>query len=103
MAAINTGRWLPFAQDIARHYGLKAGDRVLDVGCGKAFLLYELTHAVPGLEVAGLDISAYGIEHAKEEVQPLLKLGNCVELPLDLTASTSSFASIPSTISKSTS
>ncbi len=75
------GRWLPFAQDIARHYGLKAGDRVLDVGCGKAFLLYELTRAVPGLEVAGLDISAYGIEHAKEEVRPNLKIGNCVELP----------------------
>src|SRR5580692_11602582 len=33
------GRWLPIAEDIARHYGLKAGDRVLDVGCGKAFLL----------------------------------------------------------------
>jgi ubiquinone/menaquinone biosynthesis C-methylase UbiE len=77
------GRWLPIAQDIARHYNLKAGDRVLDVGCGKAFLLFELTRAVPGLEVAGLDISKYGIENAKEEVRPFLKLGNCVELPFD--------------------
>src|SRR5215469_8565089 len=77
------GRWAPIAQDIARHYELKAGDRVLDVGCGKAFLLYELTRAVPGLEVAGLDISKYGVEHAKEEVRPFLKVGNCVELPFD--------------------
>jgi SAM-dependent methyltransferase len=77
------GRWLPFAQDIAKHYGLKPGDRVLDVGCGKAFLLYELTRAVPGIEVRGLDISEYGIAHAKEEVRPFLDVGNCVKLPYD--------------------
>jgi protein-L-isoaspartate(D-aspartate) O-methyltransferase len=74
------GRWLAIAQDIAKHYGLKAGDRVLDVGCGKAFLLYELTQ---GLQVAGLDISEYGIEHAKEEVRPLIKQGHCKALPFD--------------------
>lgn len=77
------GRWLPFAQEIARHYDLKPGDRVLDVGCGKAFLLHELTRAVPGIEVAGLDISEYGIAHAKEEVRPYLRVGNCVDLPYD--------------------
>ena len=47
------GRWRPVAEAMASHYGLKAGDRVLDVGCGKAFLLYDLTQAVPGLEVRG--------------------------------------------------
>jgi len=77
------GRWLPIAKDIARHYGLKAGDRVLDVGYGKAFLLYELTRAVPGLAVSGVDISAYGIAHAKEEVRPYLKEGACTCLPFD--------------------
>jgi len=75
------GRWTAIAQDIARHYSLKAGDRVLDVGCGKAFLLYELTRAVPGLIAAGIDISEYGIEHAKEEMKPFLKTGNCIKLP----------------------
>lgn len=75
------GRWLPIAKTITEHYGLKAGDRVLDIGCGKAFLLYEMTNAVPGLEVAGLDISTYGIEHAKEEVQPHLVHGHAKKLP----------------------
>ena len=75
------GRWRPVADKIAAHYGLKAGDRVLDVGCGKAFLLYELTQAVPGLVVAGIDISDYAIENAKPEVKPFLTAGNCVELP----------------------
>ena len=43
------GRWKSVAEDIANHYNLKAGDSVLDVGCGKGYLLYDLTQAVPGL------------------------------------------------------
>lgn len=75
------GRWLPVAQALAKHYGLKAGDKVLDIGCGKAFLLYELTQAVPGLQITGLDISQYAIDNAKEEVRPFLQQGDAVSLP----------------------
>jgi SAM-dependent methyltransferase len=75
------GRWRPIAQRMADHYGLKAGMRVLDVGCGKGFLLYELTQVVPGLEVCGLDISTYAIENAKPEVKPFLQAGHAQSLP----------------------
>jgi ubiquinone/menaquinone biosynthesis C-methylase UbiE len=75
------GRWRPIAEDMARHFGLKAGQRVLDVGCGKAFLLYELTQAVPGIEVAGIDISEYGIANAKDEMRPFLRPGHARSLP----------------------
>lgn len=75
------GRWLDVAKRMAAHYGLKAGDRILDVGCGKGFLLYEFTRAVPGVQVAGLDLSRYALEHAKPEVQPFLTLGNATHLP----------------------
>jgi protein-L-isoaspartate(D-aspartate) O-methyltransferase len=75
------GRWRPIADAMAKHYGLKPGQRVLDVGCGKAHLLYELTQAVPGLKVAGLDISQYGLDHAKEEVRPFLRHGEADALP----------------------
>ena len=66
------GRWAPVAQALVDTYGLEAGSRVLDVGCGKAFLLYEMTRLVPGLEVAGFDISRHGLASAKPEVQPYL-------------------------------
>lgn len=74
-------RWRTVADAMAQHYGLRPGDRVLDVGCGKAFLLYEFTQAVPGIEVAGIDISRYGIENAKEEVRPFLQVANANKLP----------------------
>jgi protein-L-isoaspartate(D-aspartate) O-methyltransferase len=75
------GRWRPIAEDIARYYGLQAGHRVLDVGCGKGFLLYELTQVIPGLEVAGLDISGYAINNSKPEIRERLSTGNCKALP----------------------
>ena len=75
------GRWRPFAETLIRHYGLKAGDRVLDVGCGKGFLLFDLTQALPGLEVAGLEVSQYAIDQSMTEVQPFLTCGSAVSLP----------------------
>jgi SAM-dependent methyltransferase len=75
------GRWRPLAQAIVDRYGLTAASRVLDVGCGKGYLLYELLQIVPGIDVTGLDVSAYAIEHAKEEVRDRLRVGNAVSLP----------------------
>jgi ubiquinone/menaquinone biosynthesis C-methylase UbiE len=75
------GRWRPVAEAMARHYGLRPGMRVLDVGCGKGFLLYEFTQIVPGIEVAGIDISGYAIANAKEEVRSFLHVGDAAQLP----------------------
>jgi ubiquinone/menaquinone biosynthesis C-methylase UbiE len=77
------GRWRPIAEAMAEHYGLKSGDRILDVGCGKGFLLYEFTQTTPGVEVSGFDISQYAIDHAKEEVKPFLTRGHCRQLPYE--------------------
>ena len=77
------GRWQKVAKAMAEHYGIKPGDRILDVGCGKAFLLYDFTQVVPGVEVKGIDISKYAIQNAKEEVRPFLKVGNAEFLPYE--------------------
>jgi SAM-dependent methyltransferase len=77
------GRWRVVADAMAKHYGIKAGDRILDVGCGKGFLLYDFTEAVPGVEVRGLDISTYAIENSKEEIRPFLHAGNANRLPFE--------------------
>lgn len=75
------GRWEKVARAMAEHYGLKTGDKILDVGCGKGFLLYDFTKVVPGIEVYGIDISEYAIQHAKEEVRDRIQLGNANSLP----------------------
>lgn len=75
------GRWKSVAQKLADHYQLKAGQKVLDVGCGMAHLLYELTQVVPGLLVYGIDISQYAIEHGKEEIRDRLQVGQAQCLP----------------------
>ncbi|MBY0548468.1 MAG: class I SAM-dependent methyltransferase [Candidatus Obscuribacterales bacterium] len=77
------GRWRPVADALANHYKLSRGSTVLDVGCGKGFLLYELTQAVPGLNVRGIDVSAYAIENAKPEVRPHLLAGTAAQLPFE--------------------
>ena len=75
------GRWRKVADAMVAAYGLKPGMRVLDVGSGKGFLLHDLTEAVPGIEVAGIDISAYGVAHTMESVKPLCQVGNATKLP----------------------
>ncbi|MEY3775469.1 MAG: hypothetical protein RLZZ129_2249 [Verrucomicrobiota bacterium] len=67
------GRWTAMAESLARTYQLRAGSKVLDVGCGKAFLLYELTRVVPGLVVCGCDISTHALAMAQEEMKPFLR------------------------------
>ncbi|RMH51346.1 MAG: class I SAM-dependent methyltransferase [Zetaproteobacteria bacterium] len=75
------GRWTPVARAMIDHYSLRDGDRVLDVGCGKGFLLYEIQRLLPGIRIAGIDISSYAIEHAKAEVRPFLQVAHAGSLP----------------------
>lgn len=75
------GRWEKVARAMVQHYGIKPGDRILDVGCGKGFLLHDFTLVVPGVEVVGIDVSEYAIQNSKEEVRDRLRVGNATSLP----------------------
>lgn len=75
------GRWRAVADRLRDHYELQAGQRVLDVGCGKGFLMYDLTQSVPGLEVYGIDVSAYGLTHAHPEIRDRVARASAPHLP----------------------
>ena len=77
------GRWMKIAQAMVEHYGIQPGDRILDVGCGKGYLLYDFTQVVPDVEVVGLDISSYAIGDSREEVRDKLIEGHARALPFD--------------------
>src|SRR4051812_29977783 len=75
------GRWEKVARAMAEHYNIKPGNRILDIGCGKGYLLYDFTLVVPGVEVFGIDISGYAIRNAKQEIKERLRVGNAISLP----------------------
>lgn len=75
------GRWMSVATRMRDFYGLKAGDRILDVGCAKGFLLHDFLHVIPGVRVAGLDLSRYAIDHAMDDVRRFLVEGTADALP----------------------
>ncbi len=66
------GRWSVVAEKLIEEYSLKDGAKILDIGCGKAFLLYEFKRLLPGAEIVGFDSSKYALENAKEEIKDSL-------------------------------
>jgi ubiquinone/menaquinone biosynthesis C-methylase UbiE len=74
------GRWRPIAEDTVSRYGLKAGSKVLDLGCAKGFFLADLLEVCPGIEVCGTDVSEYAIANAHARARPYVSVGSADDL-----------------------
>lgn len=75
------GRWEKVARAMVEHYDLPEHPRILDIGCGKGFLLFDFLKILPDAEIYGIDISEYGIANSKEEIRDRLQVGNATQLP----------------------
>ncbi len=75
------GRWKEVAEKLIKNYALNNKSSVLDIGCGKGYLLFELKKILPDLTISGIDISDYAIKNAKEEVKEFLSVGDASKLP----------------------
>ena len=73
------GRWRPVARDIVEHFGLKPGDKVLDVGCAKGFLVKDLLEL--GIDAYGVDISEYALMKCEPQTIGRLHIGSADQLP----------------------
>jgi ubiquinone/menaquinone biosynthesis C-methylase UbiE len=73
------GRWVPVARNIIAHYGLQPGDRILDVGCAKGFLVKDLL--AEGIDAYGVDVSHYALLNCEPEVVGRLHIGSAERLP----------------------
>jgi SAM-dependent methyltransferase len=57
------GRWKPIAQKLINKYKLTSDSQVLDIGCGKGFLLYEIQKLI-NCKVVGVDRSDYARQNS---------------------------------------
>jgi len=77
----NSRFWREVALDFKKYWKLNKKSSVLDVGCAKGFMLYDLKKIIPGIKVSGIDISRYAIQNSKIEVRRFLKVANAKKLP----------------------
>lgn len=75
------GRWEKVARAMIDHYDLPPKPKILDIGCGKGFLVYDFLKVIPDAEIHGIDISPYAIANGKEEIQDRLRVGSATDLP----------------------
>ncbi len=77
------GYWTPVAERIIKIYQLNNDSNILDIGCGKGYLLLEIKKLLPNIKYCGVDISKYAIENSHIEVSQNLVVGNAIKLPWD--------------------
>ena len=77
------GRWISVVERFRDYYGLTPESSILDVGCAKGFMLYDFMRVIPGIKVAGVDISRYAIDNAMESVKPFVMVANAKDLPFE--------------------
>ena len=75
--------WQPVIPTFQEHWNLKSGDSLLDIGCAKGFMLYDLKQLIPEIKVYGVDISKYAIKNSKKEVKKYCRVADAADLPFD--------------------
>ena len=75
--------WTDTVGRFQEHFDLKDDAKLLDVGCAKGFMMHDFKRLMPQLDIKGLDISEYAMEHAKEEVRSFMEVVNAKDLPYE--------------------
>lgn len=65
--------WTPVAKKLIKKFKLTNKSRILDIGCGKGFLLFEIKKILKNITIEGVDISKHAIKNSKKEVKKYLK------------------------------
>ena len=75
--------WQPVIPTFKKYWNLESGDSLLDIGCAKGFMLFDLKQLIPEIKVYGVDVSKYAIENVKAEVKDYCQIGDAISLPFD--------------------
>lgn len=72
--------WTDTVQRFKDYYKLDDKTSILDVGCGKGFMMHDFKLLMPDLSISGMDISEYAFRHTIEDMKPFVQVGNAREL-----------------------
>ena len=75
--------WQPVIPTFQKHWGLNESSSVLDVGCAKGFMMYDMSQLIPGITVKGIDVSRYAIYNTLETMRPHVQIADAKALPFD--------------------
>jgi SAM-dependent methyltransferase len=73
--------WQPVVPAFQKRYGLNGRSSLLDVGCAKGFMLHDFAQLIPGIRVAGVDVSQYAIENSIDDMKDKVQVANANKLP----------------------
>ena len=73
--------WSKVVLDFKKHWKLNKNSKILDVGCAKGFMLNDFKKAIPGITIAGVDVSGYAINNSHSKIKKYLKVANAKKLP----------------------
>ena len=75
----NPKYWGAVVRDYKKYWNLNSASSLLDVGCGKGFMLYDLFKLIPEMKLCGIDISDYAISNAIPEMKKFVQTGDAKE------------------------
>lgn len=75
------GRWIQVAKDIIKFFKLEDESQILDVGCGKGFLVKDFLNLK--MDAYGIDISPYAILSTPCDIREKLITGTAERIPYE--------------------
>lgn len=73
--------WTDTVKRFRDYYNLADDAKILDVGCGKGFMMYDFQKLMPNANIQGIDISEYAFNNGLAETKNNRSIGNAKELP----------------------
>ena len=68
--------WTETVKRFRDHYRLAEDAWVLDVGCAKGYMMHDFKLLMPKLNIRGIDIASYAIDHAIKDMKPFIRVAS---------------------------
>ena len=76
--------WTNVVKTFQNYWNLDSNSSILDIGCGKGFMLYDLKKLIKSNFLKGIDISQYAIDNSLEDIKPCLSVADAKKFPFQI-------------------